>query len=404
MDTVLDHERDSSPHHVEIELTILMPCLNEAETIGTCIRKAKSFLDRSGIRGEVIVADNGSSDGSEHIARSEGALVVPVSERGYGAALLGGLAAARGKITIMGDADDSYDFANLDSFVEMLRKGYDLVLGNRFLGRIDPGAMPFLNRYFGNPLLSFIGRCFFGTKCRDFHCGIRGFNTERIRHIGLQTQGMEFASEMIVRAALARYRIEEVPTRLKKDGRSRPPHLRPWRDGWRHLRFLLLFSPRWLFLYPGSLLVSVGVLLTFLLVQGPFFIADIGLDVHSLVAGSFLIIIGMQSISFGLIARRYAAAHGFLPRSVWAEKLGAFVTLERLLLMIVLPLFLLGFGTMVWSLLKWAEVGFGPLEFGSLIRTVTFAGTFTALSIQIAFTAFLYEIVSFPLSSGKTRG
>ena len=231
-----------------IELTILMPCLNEAETLATCIAKALSYLDRSGIAGEVLIADNGSDDGSQDIATANGARVVPISERGYGAALAGGIAAARGRFIIMGDADDSYDFSKLDAFVAALRDGADLVMGNRFAGGIAPGAMPWLHRYIGNPVLSFVGRLFFSTPIRDFHCGLRGFSTAAIRGLQLRTSGMEFASEMVVKATLAQLDVREVPTTLDKDGRSRPPHLRSFRDGWRHLRFLLLFSPRWLFL------------------------------------------------------------------------------------------------------------------------------------------------------------
>jgi glycosyltransferase involved in cell wall biosynthesis len=234
-----------------MELTILMPCLNEAETIGVCIDKALGFLRRAGVEGEVLVADNGSRDGSQAIAESRGARVVPVSERGYGAALRGGIAAARGRYIIMGDADNSYDFSRLEGFLDALRNGADLVMGNRFAGGIERGAMPLLHHWLGNPLLSFIGRLFFKIPIHDFHCGLRGFNTQTMRELDLRTSGMEFASEMVVRAALEKLRVMEVPTTLAPDGRSRPPHLRTWRDGWRHLKFLLIYSPRWLFLYPA---------------------------------------------------------------------------------------------------------------------------------------------------------
>ena len=226
-----------------IELTILMPCLDEAETIEACIGKARAFLRSSGIEGEVVIADNGSSDGSQQLAVAAGARVIAVPGRGYGAALIGGIAAARGRFVVMGDADDSYDFSDLMPFVQRLRNGADLVMGNRFRGGIGPGAMPFLHRYLGNPVLSFLGRLFYRVKIRDFHCGMRGFNCKRIRELNLSTTGMEFASEMIVKCALSNYGIEEVPTTLRRDGRSRPPHLRTWRDGWRHLHFLLTFSP-----------------------------------------------------------------------------------------------------------------------------------------------------------------
>ena len=241
------------------ELTILMPCLNESETLATCITKAKGYLEWAGIEGEVLIADNGSTDGSQEIAKSLGARVVDVQEKGYGAALLGGIAAARGKYTIMGDADDSYDFSNLQGFLDKLRQGVDLVMGNRFKGGIAPGAMPPLHRYLGNPVLSWIGRLFFHISIGDFHCGLRGFNTEAIRRCELKTSGMEFASEMVVKASLYGLTMAEVPTRLSKDGRSRPPHLRTWRDGWRHLCFLLTYAPHWLYVYPALALMSIGL-------------------------------------------------------------------------------------------------------------------------------------------------
>jgi glycosyltransferase involved in cell wall biosynthesis len=230
-----------------MELTILMPCLNEAETLAVCIRKAKIFMAVSGVVGEVLIADNGSTDGSQDIAKLEGARLIPIAARGYGAALQGGINAAMGKFVVMGDADDSYDFTALMPFLDNLRGGADIVMGNRFKGGIEKGAMPFLHRYLGNPVLSFLGRLFFKIKVGDFHCGLRGFNKERVLALNLRTTGMEFASELVVRSALAGYNIEEVPTTLKPDGRSRAPHLRTWRDGWRHLSFLLMYSPRWLF-------------------------------------------------------------------------------------------------------------------------------------------------------------
>ena len=269
-----------------------MPCLNEAETLAICVRKARGFLDASRIQGEVIVADNGSQDGSVAIALQEGARIVPVAARGYGAALLGGIADARGRYIIMGDADDSYDFSDLGTFVEQLRAGADLVVGNRFRGGIAPGAMPLLHRYLGNPILSFLGRLFFFVKIGDFHCGLRGFNRDRILALGLRTTGMEFASEMVVRSALAGYRIAEVPTTLRPDGRSRPPHLRTWRDGWRHLRFLLMYSPRWLFFYPGLALLAFGLIGTVLLLPGRFYIGSVGIDIHTFIVACISILLG----------------------------------------------------------------------------------------------------------------
>src|SRR4029077_15582060 len=265
----------------EFELTILMPCLNEAETLATCVRKAKGFLARIGISGEVLIADNGSTDDSRRIAEALGARVISIQQKGYGAALMGGIEAARGQYTVMGDADDSYDFASIDQFIDRLRGGADLVIGNRF-NRIQPGAMPLMHRYLGNPLLSFIGRLFFHIPVSDFHCGLRGFNTAKTRMLGLQTTGMEFASEMIVRSMLAGFSIAEVPITLSPDGRSRPPHLRSWRDGWRHLRFLLLFSPRWLFLTPGAALFLFGLAMMIWLLPAPRHVAGVTLDIHTL--------------------------------------------------------------------------------------------------------------------------
>ncbi|MGQ3257417.1 MAG: glycosyltransferase family 2 protein, partial [Microbacterium aurantiacum] len=264
----------------DLELTILMPCLNEAETLEVCIRKARGFLERSGIEGEVLISDNGSTDGSQELAARLGARVTHAPRRGYGAALINGIETARGRFIIMGDADDSYDFENLQPFVDRLREGADLVMGNRFAGGIAPGAMPPLHKYLGNPVLSGIGQLFFRPNVGDFHCGLRGFNRDRIAALGLQTTGMEFASEMVVKATLARpnYRIEEVPTTLKKDGRSRPPHLRSWHDGWRHLRFLLIFAPRWLFVYPGLVAFLLGALAVGVLAFGGIEIGGVGFD------------------------------------------------------------------------------------------------------------------------------
>jgi len=314
-----------------VELTVLMPCLNEAETVETCVRKAAGFLAEHGIDGEVLVADNGSTDGSQALAAGAGARVVAVAEPGYGNALLGGITAARGEYVIMGDADDSYDFTGLMPFVAELRGGADLVMGNRFAGGIAPGAMPALHRYVGNPVLSFIGRLFFRSRIGDFHCGLRGFRRERILGLGLQASGMEFASELVVKATLARFRVAEVPTTLSPDGRSRPPHLRSWRDGWRHLRFLLLFSPRWLFLYPGLALLAAGLVVGAAVTPGPLRIGGINFDVDTLAVAAAMIVIGFQSILFAVFTRVYAEAEGFLPAtservrrllSVWSLERG----------------------------------------------------------------------------------
>ncbi len=308
------NEHGSSLSQSDVLLTILMPCLNEAETINSCIRKAQGFLSRTGISGEILVADNGSLDGSQQIATGLGARVVHVSQRGYGAALLTGIAAARGQFTIMGDADDSYDFAQLDGFLDALRQGADLAVGNRFRGGIMPGAMPFLHRYLGNPVLSLVGRTFFHTSISDFHCGLRGFRTEAIRQLDLQSSGMEFASEMIVRSVLGGLRVAEVPTKLHKDGRSRPPHLRTWHDGWRHLKFLLMFCPRWLFFIPGLAMLAFGTTLAGMLFWGPQRLtSNVVLDLNTFLAACFFVMLGIQLVTFGVLIRHHATIQGFLP-------------------------------------------------------------------------------------------
>jgi len=375
-----------------IELTILMPCLNEAETLATCIRKARRFLDEAKVEGEVVVADNGSTDGSREIALAEGARLVPVATRGYGAALLGGIEAARGTHVIMGDADDSYDFAQVMPFLEQLRAGADLVMGNRFKGGIDPGAMPFSHRYLGNPVLSWLGRLFFKIPVGDFHSGLRGFRRDRIRALGLSTLGMEFASEMVVRSALAGYRISEVPTRLARDGRSRPPHLRTWRDGWRHLRFLLIYSPRWLFLYPGLVLVAIGLIGIVALFPGEFYIGRAGLGIHTFVAACMSLLIGILSITFAAVARRYATLRGLLPPSTrYSDALRA-LTPERLLVLglVIFAISLAGLG---WSFAQWVGVDFGELHDQRILRVLTLSLTGVVVAIQLGLVAFLASLM-----------
>jgi hypothetical protein len=384
----------------QIELTILMPCLNEAETLATCIRKALGFLKANGISGEVLIADNGSTDGSREIAAAEGARVVPVVARGYGAALLGGIAAARGTYTIMGDADDSYDFGDLMPFLEQLRAGNDLVMGNRFKGGIAPGAMKASHKYLGNPVLSWLGRLFFRIPIGDFHSGLRGFNTERMRKLGLSTTGMEFASEMVVRSALSGYKMTEVPTRLAKDGRSRPPHLRTWRDGWRHLRFLLIYSPRWLFLYPGLALCAIGVTGVVLLFPGELRVGANALGVHTFVAACMVLLIGIQSLTFAAIARRYATARGLLPPSARYSGFLRSLTPERLLV-VGLLLFVVALIGLIWSVWQWIAVDFGPLEDQRVLRVLVLSFTGLAASVQLwlaAFLASLMEITQEPKS------
>ncbi|RUW26597.1 glycosyltransferase [Mesorhizobium sp. M4B.F.Ca.ET.215.01.1.1] len=381
----------------QLELTILMPCLNEAETLAVCIGKAKVFLDKAGIAGEVLIADNGSTDGSQEIATAIGARVVPVPQKGYGAALLGGIAAARGRFVIMGDADDSYDFSALDAFVARLRDGADLVMGNRFRGGIETGAMPPLHRYLGNPVLSFIGRLFFRIKTGDFHCGLRGFNAESIRKLDLQTTGMEFASEMVVRGALAGLRIEEVPTTLKPDGRSRPPHLRTWRDGWRHLKFLLVYNPRWMFFIPGMVLGGLGTLFAALLVFGPLrVINNLSLDLNTFVAACFMIVTGVQLITFGVISRYYAEVTGILPRSRRSDWLTRTISTDRLAANAG-TCFAGGFAFCAYAVLRWAHLGFGPLDDSEIPRIVVLGLSLVVISFQAFFSAFLLGVLEIPV-------
>jgi hypothetical protein len=385
----------------EVELTILMPCLNEAETLGVCIEKAQRYLARSGVRGEIIIADNGSTDGSQAIAERLGARVVPVPRRGYGAALIGGIEAARGRFTIFGDADDSYDFEALDPFVHSLRTGSDVVMGNRFKGGIEPGAMPFLHKYLGNPVLSAIGRLFFRVPTGDFHCGLRGFNTERIRLLHLNATGMEFASEFVVRAALANYSITEVPTKLKPDGRSRPPHLRTWRDGWRHLRFLLLYCPSWLFFAPGMLLVLLGSITAAVLLPGPVRIApNVTLDTHTLLVSSISVIIGIQFVTASVLARRYGIINGLLPAptSGWRPWLTA--SLESLLIVGLISV-LLGAAGVIYGITTWANVGFGPLEGVFLMRVLIVSLTMLAGGLQLSTLAFLTGLIEIPTARSR---
>jgi glycosyltransferase involved in cell wall biosynthesis len=387
---------DDSQATEKLELTILLPCLNEAETIEICIDKARSYLARSGVRGEVLVADNGSTDGSQRMATAKGARVVPVRDRGYGSALRHGIQAARGRYIVMGDADDSYDLSRLEYFVAKLRGGYDIVMGNRFRGGIAPGAMPFLHRYLGNPVLSFLGRLFFRVNVGDFHCGLRGFNRERILALHLHTTGMEFASEMLISAALRSYQICEVPTTLQKDGRSRPPHLRTWHDGWRHLSFLLMFSPRWLFIYPGCALMLFGVGIAATLFRGPVEIADgIRLDIHTFLVGAIGILIGVQNLTFGLIAQRFAVKYRLLPEPKRNSRFLLLLTFERGLI-VALLLAGLGMVGLAWSLFAWASVDFGLLEYPIVLRVLIISLTGIAVGIQLGFAVFLSGIMNIP--------
>jgi len=392
------HSSSQSTTH---ELTILMPCLNEIETIATCVAKAASFLREHGIRGEVLVSDNGSTDGSIEAAVAAGARVVNAPIRGYGGALITGIESAAGKFIVMGDCDDSYDFYKLMPFVEALRSGADLVMGNRFKGGIKDGAMPFLHRYLGNPVLSFLGRLFFRSPIGDFHCGLRGFRKDAILGLNLRTTGMEFASEMVVKSSLAGLRVTEVPTTLGPDGRSRPPHLRTWRDGWRHLRFLLMYSPRWLFFYPGLACAGLGLFLVLALLRGPLeLLPGIVFDVHSIILGCLLVLVGTQAISFALLARRYAASRGMLPRrKAWFPKA---LSLEAILV-IALGLALGGIAGVIHSISIWSQTGFGELAYASLVRILMISGTSLALSAQLVFNAFLSEIITIGIAEPPRR-
>ena len=373
----------------ELELTILMPCLNEAETIEVCVRKAAEFLRSRGIAGEVLIADNGSTDGSQELARKNGARVVDVPIRGYGAALIAGIDAAKGRYVIMGDADDSYDFSALDPFVDKLRDGHELVMGNRFKGGIKPGAMPFLHRYLGNPVLSQLGRMFFLIPVGDFHCGLRGFSREAIRSLSLSNTGMEFASEMVVKAKMRRLKIAEVPTTLSPDGRSRAPHLRTWRDGWRHLRFLLLHSPRWLFLYPGLAFMAVGLAAIVALIGGPLVLtSSLTIDVHTLAVACFAILIGAQLVLFSAVSRRYGEIEGFLPPAQSFRRTMAGLTLERMV-QIGAVLFIAGLGGAIAAVAQWGARDFGPITDLGIMRTLIVSLTGMALGVQTIASAFL---------------
>ena len=374
------------------ELSIVMPCLNEAETLGICIGKAQKALKALNVAGEVVIADNGSTDGSPEIAAGLDARVIHVAEKGYGSALLGGIKAARGRWIIMGDADDSYDFANIAPFLDKLRDGYDLVMGNRFKGGIEPKAMPPLHRYLGNPVLTGIGRLFFSSPCGDFHCGLRGFNKTAIQHLDLRTRGMEFASEMVVKASLHGLRIAEVPTTLSVDGRNRPPHLRSWRDGWRHLRFLLLYSPRWLFLYPGLFLMFAGAAVSGWLLVGPRVVDGITLDVHTFLYAAMAIIIGYQTVIFAVFTKVFAITEGLLPEDPRLATLFRYIKLETGIL--AGALFLIGgLGLSLYALSFWSATDFGPLDPTRTLRLVIPAITLIALGLQTVLSSFFLSIL-----------
>ncbi len=375
-----------------MELTILMPCLNEAETVATCVRKARGFLERKGIDGEVLVADNGSTDGSPELALKAGARVVPVARKGYGSALLGGINAACGRFVIMADADDSYDFSRLDAFVDGLRAGNTMVIGHRFRGGIRRGAMPFLHRYLGNPVLSFAGRLLFSSPIGDFHCGLRGVDRAAALQLGLHAPGMEFASEMIVKATLAGWRIAEVPTVLSPDGRSRAPHLRSWRDGWRHLRFLLMMSPRWLMLYPGAFLIGIGIAAELAILHGPIILGGVGFDIHTMLYAAGATILGVQLVLFSLLARTVGVLKNVLPMSPPLARFLRVFTIERGILS-GLSLGMVGLGLAVYSLENWAHARLAALDPATMMRIAIPSVTLMLAGAEIVFASFLLGFI-----------
>lgn len=376
----------------EIELTILMPCLNEAETLEICIKKAMSFLTDNNVDGEVLIADNGSTDGSQEIAIRNGARVVNIQQKGYGSALRGGSENARGRYVIMGDADDSYNFLNLMPFLEKLREGYELVMGNRFKGGIEKGAMPPLHKYLGNPVLSFIGRIFYPSDIKDFHCGLRGYNRAAIQSLQLQTTGMEYASEMVVQATLHKLKMIEVPTTLSPDGRTRPPHLRSWRDGWRHLKFLMMYSPDWTFLYPGLILSVIGLIMMVAIGVGPTKIGNVSFGINTMMYGSASLLVGVNISLFSMFTKAYALRSGFIPNS--PKTIGIFekFTVEKGVVIGVV-LTLLGIAATIFAFAIWGNNSFGQLEPESIMKITIPATTLIAIGIELIFASFFLGIL-----------
>jgi glycosyltransferase involved in cell wall biosynthesis len=390
-----------------VQLTILMPCLNEAETLARCIEKAKLGLQRSGVRGEIVIADNGSTDGSQAIAEKAGVRLVPVKAKGYGSALIGGVKAAAGEWIIMGDADDSYDFSDVTGFVKKFQAGDELIMGCRLPvggGTIMPGAMPWKNRWIGNPVLSFIGRLFFKCPAHDFHAGLRGFTKTAFEKMDLQTTGMEFASEMVIKSTLKGLKISEVPITLHKDGRSRPPHLKPWRDGWRHLRFMLLFSPRWLFLVPGLLLSAAGFIFAAVLSFNDIKIGGATLDVGTLVVASMTIIVGFQLVAFAFFTKVFAIAEGLLPEDPKLARVFKVFTLEKglvfNLLVLLAGVLLLARAVWIWHQ---ADYGILPSTEENLRRLIP-AATLVVLGIQGIFSSFFMSTLGLKTTTRKPPG
>lgn len=375
-----------------IELSIVMPCLNEAETLAACIHKAQSFLNAHKVNGEIIIADNGSTDGSITIAKSLDARVIQVEQKGYGSALKAGISAANGTYIIMGDADDSYDFSNLMPYLSALRKGTDLVMGNRFKGGIEKGAMPFLHKYLGNPVLSFIGRLFFKINIGDFHCGLRGFSKSAYDAMDLKTSGMEFASEMVVKSKLNSLSISEVSTTLHKDGRTRAPHLKTWSDGWRHLRFLMLYAPNWLFLYPGIVLALIGLTMSILLIIKPIQFETFTLDVHTLLYASAFLLVGFQFIIFYGLIKIFAVENELLPKSNRYNRLFKYLNLEKGLI-IGFALLVLGLFLSYKSLASWQAIHFGALDTSTTLRIIIPAVTALQLGIQTILFSLFFSVL-----------
>jgi glycosyltransferase involved in cell wall biosynthesis len=376
----------------EPEVSVVLPCLNEARTLPACIAQIQRAVSEHGIQAEIIVADNGSTDGSAEIAASLGARVVPVAAKGYGSALMGGIAAARGRYVIMGDADCSYNFGDIPKFLQQLRAGSDLVMGNRFQGGVRAGAMPFLHRYLGNPVLSFVGRLFFHAPCGDFHCGLRGFSMQAYRRMDLQTTGMEFASEMVVKASLFGMKIAEVPTTLSPDRRDRPPHLRSWRDGWRHLRFLMMYSPRWSFLYPGLALLLGGSAAALWLLPGPRRLGSVTIDIHTLLYAIMAILIGFQAVAFSIFTKVFAITGKLLPEDPRLNWLFRYFRLETGLAMGG-ALMAAGIGLGLYSLFLWNAHHFGPLDPTRTVRIVASTIVLFTLGVEISLSSFFLSIL-----------
>lgn len=385
-----------------IELSILMPCLNEEETLAICIRKAMGFLAKNQIIGEVVIADNGSTDQSVSIAKQEGARVIHVDQKGYGNALISGIHGANGKYIIMGDADDSYDFSSLDDFVKFLREGYELVMGNRFKGGLKRGAMPPLHKYLGNPVLSFVGRLFFRSPIKDFHCGLRGFNKEKILSLSLVSQGMEFASEMVVKASIMGLHIKEVPIILYPDGRSRKPHLRTWQDGWRHLVFLLMYSPKWLFFFPSMILFGLSLSAILILLPGTLYLKNFGLDIHTLTIAGTSTVLSFQLFLFAIFIRVFSINQGLFPAKNKHIKFANYFSLEKGIILGII-FFLSGLGMLMYLFYGWMKSDFGHItNVSSSFRILIPSLTFISLGIQSIFASFFLRILDIkPIEKGS---